>query len=120
MQDKNFKGIFNAYNTYHNEDRFIYCGDLYEVVIKDNRSVSMEWPENNPHYKQIPNDMKETDEKTIYDLKQAKYNLEKEIGNCVLKFEQEYRVTVDSIGLNSIMAFGVGAVTVNINVEIKL
>ena len=120
MQDKNFKGIFNAYNTYHNEDRFIYCGDLYEVVIKDNRSVSMEWPENNPHYKQIPNDMKETDEKTIYDLKQAKYRMEKAIQKAILEFQENYGLTVNAVHLdNAFRGIGIPFST-NIIADISL
>lgn len=41
--------------------------------------------------------MNQSDEKTIYELKKAKFEMEKEIANSILKFEKEFLVRVDRV-----------------------
>ena len=49
--------------------------------------------------------MNQSDEKTIYELKKAKFEMEKEIANSILKFEKEYKVRVNMVDLDQSVAF---------------
>ena len=44
--------------------------------------------------------MNQSDEKTVYDLKRAKFNMEQKIKNAIVEFEKEYHFRVIRIDLD--------------------
>jgi len=64
--------------------------------------------------------MKEPDTKTVYDMKNAKFAMEKEIEASIEKFSKEYSVIVDRINLQNSWTLGHGLISIHVSAEIKL
>jgi len=64
--------------------------------------------------------MKASDTKTVYDMKNAKFAMEKEIEASIEKFSKEYSVKVDGINLHSNYSNTGGLFSIHVSAEVKL
>lgn len=63
--------------------------------------------------------MKESDEKTIYELKQAKFNLEYLISESIIEFENKYGVSLERLELRKHFCAGSDMRKIDVTAEIK-
>jgi len=64
--------------------------------------------------------MTQSDTKTVYDMKNAKFAMEKEIEASIEKFSKEYPARVHGININTAYSNNGGFVSVYVSAEVKL
>ena len=64
--------------------------------------------------------MKESDTKTVYDMKNAKFAMEKEIEASIEKFSKEYSVKVDGINLHTVYVNTGALISIHVSAEVEL